>query len=211
VDDRLHDRPLIEPGGRGPYRTHQIHHRAFTPRQCERIIAHGSSLLLEEGTLESADGSDLIDDAIRSSGTAWIPPSDDTWWIYERIGRVAERANVDYGFDLTGFAEDLQFTIYDEVGSFYTWHQDGLDGNVASRKLSIVIQLSDPAAYEGARLEFFDVASDLDDDEYDQFCEASGRQGTAVVFPSWEYHQVQPLAAGVRHSLVAWVNGPPFR
>ena len=168
-------------------------------------------MLVEEGSLETAEGSEMLDDAIRSSGTSWIPPTEESWWIYERLGRIVERANAHYEFDLTGFVEDLQFTVYDEVGSFYTWHQDGLDGTVAGRKLSIVIQLSDPADYEGGRLEFFDVASDLDDDEYDEFCEASGRQGTAIVFPSFEYHQVQALTAGLRYSLVAWISGPPFR
>jgi PKHD-type hydroxylase len=167
--------------------------------------------MADEGLLEGTDGSEVADDSIRRSVTAWLPPTDETWWIYEKLAALAERANRRYGFDLTGFGEDLQFTIYDRPGAFYSWHQDGLDGNVATRKLSIVVQLTEPDEYRGGELQLFDVAEDYDDEELDAFTALTAERGTAVVFPSFEYHRVLPLRRGVRHSLVAWVSGPPFR
>ena len=124
---------------------------------------------------------------------------------------MAERANRRYGFSIDGLAEDLQFTIYDRPGAFYTWHQDGLDAEVSHRKLSIVVQLTEPSRYSGADLEFLEVDADYDDVQRDEFHSRCRRQGTAVVFPSFEFHRVTPLVAGVRHSLVCWVAGPPFR
>jgi PKHD-type hydroxylase len=116
-----------------------------------------------------------------------------------------------YGFDLAGFTEDLQFTTYDRPGSFYTWHQDGLDGAVAGRKLSLVVQLSDPASYEGSDLELLDVAEDYSDDDRAAWRTRARRRGTVIAFPAFEYHRVTPLISGTRHSLVCWIGGPPFR
>lgn len=208
---RLTARPQLEVAPAPPYVSHEIHPRVFTARQCDRIIALGESLHASDGLLEGIDGSEVADETIRSSRTAWIAPQDDTWWIFDKLATVAARANRRYGFDLTGFDEDLQFTHYDEPGAFYSWHQDGLDGGVATRKLSLVLQLSEPEGYEGAELQLFDVAEDFDRDELIDFTAASMARGSVIVFPSFEYHRVLPLRSGVRQSLVAWVSGPHFR
>ncbi|MFN8051150.1 MAG: 2OG-Fe(II) oxygenase [Acidimicrobiales bacterium] len=204
-------RPVLPTPVPPPYQAFEYHPAVFTERQCDRIVALGQSLAASRAVLEGDDGAEVDDSSVRRSSAAWIPPDEDTWWIYEKLAKVVERANRRYGFDLTSFGEDLQFTIYDEPGAFYSWHQDGLDGGVATRKLSIVVQLSDPDDYAGGEIQFFEVADDYDDDQLAQFTELTRRRGSAVVFPSFEYHRVLALRSGVRHSLVAWVSGPPFR
>lgn len=204
-------RPLLAARVPPPYQSFEIHPGAFTARQCDRIVALGSSLTAASAGLEGTDGEEVDDEGIRRSRTAWIAPDDDSWWIYDKLARIADRANRRYGFDLTGFGEDLQFTLYDEPGSFYSWHQDGLDGGVATRKLSIVIQLSDPGDYSGGEIQFFDVVEDYDAEELADFTHLTRQRGTAVVFPSFEYHRVLPMRSGVRYSLVSWVSGPAFR
>ncbi len=149
--------------------------------------------------------------SIRDSATAWLPSDERTAWIHDRLAGVAEWANRAYGFDLDGFVEDLQFTSYDRAGAHYTWHQDGLDGELGHRKLSIVVQLTDPAEYRGGDLEFLEVAEDYDAGQRADYLGSVRRQGAAVVFPAFEFHRVLPLRSGVRHSLVAWIGGPPFR
>ena len=56
-----------------------------------------------------------------------------------------------------------------------------------------------------------DVVHDYDDEQVDSFSHHVSQQGTAIVFPSFEYHRVLSLRGGVRYSLVAWVSGPAFR
>ena len=197
-------------GQRPPYRSHQVHPGVFTPRQCRRIVETAESLDAEVADLEGASGSGP-DVSIRDSTITWMPPAPGTDWIFSKLAAVATRANRDYGFELTSFDEDLQFTRYERPGAFYTWHQDGLDLGVAHRKLALVVQLSDPADYRGAELELFDVVEDSDDVELAAFRERVRPQGTVVVFPTFEYHRVTPLLSGARHSLVAWVSGPSFR
>jgi PKHD-type hydroxylase len=75
----------------------------------------------------------------------------------------------------------------------------------------MVIQLTDPADYEGGELEMFDIYEDSNEAQLAEFHAASSQQGSAVVFPAFEYHRVVPLRQGRRYSLVAWVSGPPFR
>ncbi len=209
--EELLSRPVFGGEPSPPYQSCEVHPRAFTPRQCDRIVELCTKLASAEATLE-ADGGDDVDDAtVRRARVAWVPPGDDTWWIYEKLAKVAERANRRYRFDLSGFDEDLQFTIYDEPGAFYSWHQDGLDGRVGRRKLSLVLQLSDPATYDGGQLQMFDLAEDADAEELDAFDLAASQQGAVVAFPSFEYHRVLPMRSGVRRSLVTWVSGPPFR
>lgn len=172
---------------------------AFDAAECERIVALAEP---EQAETASLEGDDDID-RVRSSTVTWLASDDTNWWIYERLAELVADANERWGFDLVGFEEELQYTRYDGPGDHYTWHRDGLDGDVSTRKISVVVQLTDPSEYTGARLEF--------PDDYEEPQNTGASQGTAVVFPAFEYHRVTPLRTGRRRSLVAWVAGPPFR
>ncbi len=207
----LLSRPTFQFTPPPPYQPYEIHPATFTPKQCDRILTLGAGLEAAAAAIEGTHGAHIEDHEIRDSRTAWIQPTEENSWMFNRLSRLVERANRRYQFDLTGFGEDLQFTMYDRPGSFYSWHQDGLDGDASTRKLSIVVQLSDPADYSGAELQFFEVAEDYERDQLEDFTALTQQRGTAIVFPSFEYHRVLPLRSGSRSSLVAWVTGPPFR
>jgi PKHD-type hydroxylase len=194
-----------------PYEAAMCFERVFTPRQCGRIVASAEDLAVEEGLVGTDDASYDRDAAIRRSRLSWIEPVDATLWIFDKLTKVVAKANRTYGFDLLGFTEDLQLTRYDEPGAFYGWHQDGLEGDLAGRKLSLVTQLTDPDTYEGSDLELFCVNEEYEADAARDWAARARRQGSVVVFPAFEYHRVTPLVAGARHSLVCWIGGPPFR
>jgi PKHD-type hydroxylase len=190
------------------YTSHVVIEGALTPAECAAVVALGEALDTGGGELV---GDTVTDVALRRSRVAWIGRDDNTAWLFDRLSELAVRANRTWKLDLTGFEEDLQFTIYDEPGAFYTWHQDGLDGDVATRKLAIVVQLTSPDAYEGADLEMFDVIADWDPEPLADWRARVRALGTATAFPAFEYHRVTPMVSGRRASLVAWVSGPPFR
>jgi PKHD-type hydroxylase len=210
--DPIVARPVLSRATPPSYEPVQLYTGVFSAAQCDRIVATGGSMAADDAGLEGDGGLVTTDSSVRRSRVVWIPPEPHHDWIYRKLATVVRRANRRYQFDLTGFEEDLQFTTYEGPGAFYTWHQDGLDATVGHRKLSLVVQLSDPADYEGGELEFFGWSSDEVPVEVAQGAgdSACGR-GTVIVFPSFEYHRVRPLRAGVRHSLVSWVSGPPFR
>lgn len=207
-DEPLEVRPIFPAAATRPYASHVVLPGAFSARQCERVVECGEANGADDARL-AAD--EPLNDSLRRARVAWIAPEPDTAWLFDKLGGLARRVNRTYGFDLTGFGEDLQYTVYDEPGAFYTWHQDGLASEVSSRKLALVVQLSDPDSYEGCDLELFDTVADLTADEQAEAAAERRGLGTVVAFPAFEYHRVTPLQAGVRRSLVVWISGPPFR
>jgi PKHD-type hydroxylase len=139
-------------------------------------------------------------------GLTGYPTHNDTQWVFETLGHVVSSLNAQFfGFDLLGFGEQIQLTNYDgsEQG-MYGWHVDmGPHTNAPCRKLSIVVQLSDPVDYEGGVLELQPSGKDV--------VKMRKQRGLVVAFPSWTLHQVTPVTQGNRQSLVAWISGPPFK
>ncbi len=182
--------------------------RFFGPRQCERIRDSCLALDRDEGLVDSGTRGGH-DESTRKAGISWWSPDEHNLWVFEKLASAVEKANRIYQYDLIGFTEDIQFTRYDTKGSFYDWHQDGLEGELANRKLSLVVQLSSPEDYVGADLEMFSLCSDPEVGR--QWRDDLRGLGTVIVFPAFEFHRVTPLTQGQRFSLVCWVGGPPFR
>ena len=198
------------PENNQPYECALTYPSVFSARQCDRIMEQTAELATDDAHVGGGLGHAEHDNEIRRSGIAWLPAEEPFEWIYDKLTTVVQRANRHYDFDLIGFTEELQLTEYQGPGAFYTWHQDGLDGNLAARKLSMVVQLSDPDEYDGGDLEFFSL--DGDDSDAAAARRTSMRQrGTVVVFPAFEHHRVTMLEAGTRRSLVCWIGGPSFR
>jgi PKHD-type hydroxylase len=139
---------------------------------------------------------------VRRSKVAWLSNTSETVWVFEKLGKIASKLNADwFRFDLTGFGELMQLTNYVvENNGMYDWHQD-YNAEV-SRKLSLVLQLSDPSEYEGGNLQIKTTSEPKT---------VQKRRGLVVAFPSYTLHQVTPVIQGTRQSLVTWVSGPQFK
>lgn len=141
---------------------------------------------------------------IRRSQVSWLNKTPDTAWVFEKLADVASSLNAQfYRFDLTGFGEALQLTNYNQSEhGMYGWHQDYGGKQSASRKLSLVLQLTDPAQYEGGNLQIMTNAEPMS---------VRKQRGLVAAFPAYTLHQVTPVTQGTRQSLVAWISGPAFR
>lgn len=147
-------------------------------------------------------GEDLA--VIRRSKVSWLSNDSDNEWVFTRLAHVASALNSQYyRFDLTGFGEPLQLTNYDQSEhGMYEWHQDYGGKRGVSRKLSLVLQLTDPSQYEGGNLEV------LTNSEPQQ---VRKQRGLIAAFPSYVLHRVTPVTSGSRQTLVSWVSGPQFK
>jgi len=168
-------------------------------------------------------GDDLNRDK-RNSKNAWIPTTN---WTAGFVWHYIERANREnFLYDIRNIdGENMQFTQYSE-GEFYGWHNDAgisnhykpvsignhhegrasdyLNENLELvRKLSFVVQLSDPDDYEGGNLQL------LAEDGKSYF--APRKKGTVIVFDSRTQHRVLKVTKGTRKSLVGWVVGPRWK
>lgn len=181
-----------------PSPTWMAYPQALTPQDCAAIIA----MMPPEGGKDAGLVDGRASETIRRTRIHWLPETDATAWVYDRLTRLIARANREvFHYALSGFDEEAQIGCYRE-GGFYDWHVDrGGRGAGRTRKLTVSVQLSDPATYEGGAL-------DLNPDGRE--VEAPRAQGTAIVFPAYALHRVRPVTAGLRHSLVIWTHGPDF-
>ena len=138
----------------------------------------------------------------RRSQVYWLSNTSESMWVFERLAHVISILNAKFfNYNLTGFGEKLQLTNYEHSeNGMYAWHQDY--GGQISRKLSLVLQLTDPSRYEGGNLQTM-TSQDVNT--------VRKQRGLITVFPSFTLHQVTPVTQGSRQSMVAWVSGPAFK
>ncbi len=178
------------------------------PTSCAEIIHRAMKITPQRAEV----GGRGVDESVRRSDLRWI-----TWEheefrpLWELVERRIHTANRNaFGVDIS-YMHSLQFTEYDgaENGCF-DWHMDTFFSEHARtraytlhRKLTCIVQLTAPDAYEGGRLEI-EAFPPPDETEL-------RRQGTMIVFPSFVRHRLHPVTSGVRHSLVTWMEGAQWR
>jgi PKHD-type hydroxylase len=167
---------------------------AFSDAELDAIEALGDKLSLLTATLGGYGATDATKRITRVAPVDYGP---ETKWIYDRLNRVVGILNQQFRFNLVFFRESLQFMVYRDVeGGHFGWHSD--QGPTVRRQLSLTLQLTDPARYQGGALEFMHDAKTMT---------APKERGTLVAFPSHVVHRVTPVTQGTRKSIVAWV--PP--
>jgi PKHD-type hydroxylase len=172
----------------------------FDEATCARAIALARRFRATEGRVGTGDDRN---DEIRRSEIWFFEPSPETDFIFAPLRRAVQHVNQGFGFDLTTFGTGCQIARYSsDVLGHYDWHIDLGTDRFSRRKLSLTVQLSPADSYEGGDLEFHLRGLDA---------ARMRRQGTLVAFPSFHEHRVTPVTRGERYSLVAWVDGPPFR
>jgi PKHD-type hydroxylase len=180
----------------------------FSPPDCDALIAYGERVGFTRAAV-GAPSETRVDDNYRRADAQTIPFGDEFNWLYERVSNRVNYANLEhYDFDLTGLREPFQILKYTapakegDIPGHYDWHQDFGSSYMGSRKISVVINLSDPAEYDGCRLV---IKTDREEEL------AYVGKGEGAMFPSWTPHMVTSITRGTRYALVAWVHGAPFR
>lgn len=100
-------------------------------------------------------------------------------------GSVADALLNDIGLAVS----EAQVVRYGPGGE-YAWHTDG-----PNRRITMIVQLSDPSWYEGG---------DVEIEEFEALL-PRGRGGVTT-FPAQVRHRTQPITKGERYVLVGWVR-----
>lgn len=173
----------------------------FTKQECERIIALTEEAYSANASVGGGDKGRIAKE-IRSADIFVLENDNENRWIYEKIANAVSIANsTHYDYEIAGIVHGLQLIKYSangEVQGHYDWHVDAGRGHVATRKISVTIQLSDPNTYDGC---------DLIVNDHCNVFEATREQGAINMFPSYMPHQVTPVTKGERYALVVWVHG----
>lgn len=169
----------------------------FTKDECHNIINFTDTSL--QGSYTEYGQQDNFSNTIKSK---YINRTSGTEWVWGRITKYVWQVNGDFfNFNLNCI-DDLQIMEY-RKNSLFQWHIDinGVE-HFTSRKLSVVVFLTERNDFKGGQLLF-----EFNENEKEAI---EMRQGSMLVFPSFQVHKVTPVIEGIRHTLVAWAHGTPF-
>ena len=179
----------------------------FSKEDCEALITAAKELPVADANMGFY--SERTNTDYRRTKLRWVDRTVQPQFeaVYSEFWKFANAINHDwFNFNIT-YLPPLQFTEYtEEQRSEYKSHQDvfWLNPTPRHRKLTVVLQLSDPADYDGGDLVLESVGERPPEDRI-------RLQGTFIAFPSFVYHSLTPVTRGTRHSLVAWFEGPKFQ
>ena len=171
----------------------------FSSEEVNLIVKNAKNYESQKATIIGEDK----ENTIRKSNIKWLPVNDEWNWVYDRVSNQIMEANKAlWEFNLHTIIDNIQYTEYEGNGGHYDWHLDIGPRSINHRKVSVVVQLSDPDDYVGGNLELHPGSN--------SFAVPRGK-GTVVVFPSFLLHRVTPLTSGLRRSLVLWAGGEPYK
>lgn len=179
-----------------------IYARQFlTAEECRLLISLQEFIPMADGRI-GPDSASTVNTDVRKVKTLPLHAlGKKIEWLSSRLQSAIENFNNDfYRFDLKGF-DGITLLNYDAQNSKYDQHTDIISEDSYIRKLSVIIQLSEPTDYQGGKLEIIDGS---------QVIPGHSELGSINVFPSFLNHRVTPITMGQRYAIVTWAIGPPF-
>lgn len=145
-----------------------------------------------------------VDPDKRSSMVSFIYHEPAIEWLFKRLWDTVNM--YPHGEKITTL-NFLQFTEYkQEYGGHFRPHRDTenfyhpTNTTKLKRRVTLVIQLSDPFTYEGGELVLYPKKG--------QEITGQRTRGCGIMFPSKMLHEAKRVTLGTRYSLVAWFEGP---
>ena len=151
---------------------------AFTDDELTKIHNLAMSYPKMNATTVGEDGVNVSE--YRKSTVTWLPDEQRSLWLYDKISELAHTANTN-------------------MWNYEIW---GYNDQISNRKLSCVIQLSDPNDYEGGDLQLNNGSGVITIEK---------KKGRIIFFSSFVLHRVTPVTEGTRISLVTWLSGKNLR
>jgi PKHD-type hydroxylase len=197
----------------GRYTAFRVFPAVLPDYLCDGIVEDARGLESNPATIGTRSDNYINVEFRKTQVTFW--PADH--WVSGLLSHFAVLANADLWRYEISLVEKVQFGTYEKEG-YYDWHKDEFDEPYdeaapehwrgLARKLSVSVNLSGPDDYEGGDLLMKDTWGKKIQGK--KLARQIRRKGTVIVFPSYILHTARPVTAGARHSLVAWVLGPPF-
>ena len=171
--------------------------KVFTQDECKIISSIKNKIELKKGVVKNQKEFQKI----RKSDVYWLENNEEYSWVYDKINDCIQELNNKYFKFNIDSMEFIQFTNYKAPSGKYGKHIDCITDHVV-RKLSFVVQITDPKKYKGGDLCLYDG---------EQPQKMNKDQGDFICFPSYVLHEVEPITKGERNSLVGWVGGENFK
>ena len=170
----------------------------FSGEEVEDIIKIGEGCKQDSGQVIYKNKLNFI---VRRSKVAWVGSSE-MKPVYDKVWDALAGLNrLHWGFEIDSL-QNAQYSTYGPL-CHYFYHMDiGTKEGTGERKLSVSINLTDPAEFIGGKLRVIGGGAN---EKY-----PSQSLGAMIAFPSYLMHRVSPVWWGTRRSLVFWATGKPF-
>lgn len=122
---------------------------------------------------------------------------------FTNIREITKSANESiYDFSLIGIIDQdyPQVFKYSE-NDFYRMHLE-ITPMAPSRKITFIVNLSDPAEYEGGQINFLNIDADS---------KLISEQGSCLIFPSYIPYSIDPVTKGSKNIIVGHIHGALFK
>lgn len=180
----------------------QLPELRFTEEECSEILKMLEDSYPTSAFVGGTKQNSKIARSIRSAEIYMLENDHENRWIYEKISNVVSIINArHFDFEISGITHPMQLISYSadqEIKGHYDWHTDTGPGEPSTRKISLVVQLSDPKDYDGCELVINNHGTEVT---------ATHERGSIHMFPSYMLHKVSPISRGNRYSLVVWIHG----
>lgn len=179
----------------------------FDIETCNRILELGLQIPSNDAAL-GVQGS-FKDNQTRRSKVRFIHKTDIRFeFLFRRLWELALSANDDwFNFHISKL-DYLQLAEYDSsYQGEYRSHLDVFwmnDDPKYHRKMTCVVQLTDPTTYKGGDFQLYNVKEHPNP-------VSIRKQGSAIFIPSFVWHAALPVTEGTRYSIAAWFDGPKWR
>jgi SM-20-related protein len=184
------------------------------PDLCRRLREEARQALQVKATISGDDGLVLVDERTRRTKRAEVSEAA-AELAHARVAGVRGEISQHFELELTD-TQQPQFLLY-RRGDFFRPHQDNsgaatLEDAIRLRQVSVVAFLNDqtrlprPNTFCGGELRFFML--DPRATPLNARTTVRGEEGLVVAFRSDTFHEVAPVTAGERYSVVTWMVGP---
>jgi PKHD-type hydroxylase len=180
----------------------------FSKDYCNELLANALTIPSQDAHV-GINGAESTSYESRRSQIRFINSGD---WMFKEffsdLWNMAIQANSDFFNVHITKLDFVQLAEYDSSykGEYKAHHDVFWINNdpFYHRKLSCIVQLTDPNEYTGGDFELIDTSTFPDASEMRQ-------QGTVIFFPSFFKHQANPVLTGTRYSIASWFEGPKWR
>jgi PKHD-type hydroxylase len=169
--------------------------KIFTPEECRQIIEIEGEEIPPE--VYEKNNKNILGETTSYPKCKFIHYEKDYKWIFEKLIPVVNETNQKYFNFNISLIKDVQVLEF-SGDAYFDWHMDIGKGNTSTRKLSLIIYLSDTDDYQGGVVQWLQSVS------------IPNEPGTMVFFPSFLPYKIWPVTSGRSYFMVAWADGPAF-
>ena len=176
---------------------------ALTRDECEYIIA-----ALKPKLVRAGDGSSAFNEEVRRARSCHITRDHgENPEIFGLLDKWVKEASRSLGIVYDHKETQATLNEYVAPAGHYVGHTDAHLSHYRTphrdRKMTCVLQLSNPRDYVGGDLQIRSYRRPNP--------EMMRPQGTVIVFPAFLTHAVTPVTVGKRYSMAAWYVGPHWK